>query len=75
LLGAEPTHIPGLLTAGIADYHLHLAFQVLKAQLAIQTVQGMLGVCHGDKFHIAHFRAQVTRDAETGNRQVGYAFH
>ncbi len=73
LLGAEPAHIAGLLAAGVADHHLHLAFQVLEAQLAIHAVQGVLGMGHGDEFHVAHFRAQVTGDAEAADRQVGHA--
>ena len=75
LFGAEPADIAGLLAARVTDHHLHLAFQVLEAQLAVHAMQGMFGMCHGDKFHIAHFRAQVAGDAETANGQVGHAFY
>ena len=74
LLGAEPADIPWLLAAGVTDNHLHLGFQVLEAQFAVQTMQGMFRMGDGNELDIAQFCAEVTGNAEPGDGQVSHAF-
>jgi hypothetical protein len=74
LLGAEPADVPWLLAAGVANHHLHLGLQILKAQFAIESMQRVIGMGDGDELDVAQFRTEVTGNAQASDGQVGHTF-
>ena len=63
-----------MLAARVANHHLQLAFKVLEVQYPLHTMQGVIGMGHGNEFDGAQFCAQVARNIETADGQVGHAF-
>lgn len=53
---------------------MHLGFQILKAQLAVEPMQRVIRVGNGDELDIAQFRTQVARNAQAGDGQIRHAF-
>ena len=74
LLRAEPAGVARLQATAVTGDYLHLAFQILEAQLTLQAVQWVFRVGDGDEFHFTQFNAEVASDVQRADGQVGGAF-